>query len=269
MKVSQYWQGWTTALRFILITASLLLLFVWLAETPPGLLGKADAVGYAICHRIEDRSFSIDGRQFPLCARCTGMYLGALLGMVYLKARGKIGGTPSLKVMLVLGGFFAAFAIDGVNSYLQLFPTGPGVYEPQNWLRLATGTGVGLGMAAMLVPVFNQTVWQQFDPQPALKQWRQLGLLVAMAVLLNLAVLTENPFVLYPLALLGALSVMMILTLVYTVVWTMIARRENRFTSYRSLWVLLLAGFTTALAQIAIIDAGRYWLTGTWSGFDF
>ena len=31
-----------------------ILLVVWLILTPPGLLGKADAIGYAVCHRIAD-----------------------------------------------------------------------------------------------------------------------------------------------------------------------------------------------------------------------
>ena len=60
-----------------------LLLVGWLFNTPGGLLGKADAVGYAVCHRIDLRSFYIGDRQLPLCARCTGMYLGAMLGLVY------------------------------------------------------------------------------------------------------------------------------------------------------------------------------------------
>ena len=58
-------------------------LAAWLVNTPPGILGKADAVGYAVCHRIDERSFHIGDRQVALCARCTGMYLGAVLGLVF------------------------------------------------------------------------------------------------------------------------------------------------------------------------------------------
>ncbi len=57
------------------------LLVAWLLNTPNGLLGKADALGYAVCHRIDARSFHIHDRQTPLCSRCTGMYLGAMLGL--------------------------------------------------------------------------------------------------------------------------------------------------------------------------------------------
>ncbi len=89
---------------------------VWLVLTPPGLLGKADAVGYAVCHRIDKRSFYLEDRQTPLCARCSGMYLGALVALIYQLRLGKKGGTPSLKILIALGIFVIAFGIDGVNS---------------------------------------------------------------------------------------------------------------------------------------------------------
>ena len=63
--------------RWFVPLAALIAFAVWLYITPPGLLGKADAVGYAICHRIDERSFHIDDRQLPLCARCTGEFNAA------------------------------------------------------------------------------------------------------------------------------------------------------------------------------------------------
>ena len=39
--------------KSIIFIALGILLFAWLLNTPPGLLGKADAVGYAVCHRID------------------------------------------------------------------------------------------------------------------------------------------------------------------------------------------------------------------------
>lgn len=258
----------TTGLKILLIVVTGLVVVVWWINTPPGLLGKADAAGYAVCHRIDSRSFHIGDRQTPLCARCSGMYLGALLGMVYIAGFGKRAGMPPLKVMLVLGVFLVAFAVDGGNSYLHFFPNAPGLYQPQNWLRLITGTGLGLGIAAILSPVVHQTMWSTYDGRPALQGWKQFLPLLGLAILVDLATLSDNPLILYPLALLSAGSVVLILTLVYGVVWVMIARRENRFQSYRQIWVPLMAGFLTAMIQISIFDAGRFWLTHTWGGFN-
>jgi hypothetical protein len=66
---------------------------------------------------------------------------------------------------------------------------------------------------------------------------------------------------------LSGLGVLVMLTSVYTVVWVLLSRTENRYHTIRQLWLPLLAGFTTAMLQISLIDAGRFWLTGTWAGF--
>ena len=47
------------------------------------LLGKLFfAAGSLICHQRPERSFFIDGHQLPVCARCTGLYLSAALGLI-------------------------------------------------------------------------------------------------------------------------------------------------------------------------------------------
>jgi hypothetical protein len=91
--------------------------------------------------------------------------------------------------------------------------------------------------------------------------------LLALGIVLDLLVLTENPWILYPLALISAFGVIVILTLVYTMVWVMLLRRENRFVSLAQLVLPLLGGFIVALMQIAFIDFARYHLMGTWAGF--
>ena len=255
--------------KVLLILVALGLLTLWLFNTPAGLLGKADAVGYAVCHRIDVRSFHIESRETPLCARCTGMYLGAVLGFVYLSRFGRSSGLPSLRVSVLLMAFLAGFALDGSNSFLHLIPNAPGLYMPSNPLRLLTGTGVGLGIAAMLTPVLHQSLWQSVQPQSALSNWRNFLPLLALAALLDGLILTENPLLLYPLALVSAAGVLIILTAVYTVVWVMIWRQDNHFATWRALWPYILMAFITALAQIAVIDAGRFWLTRTWNGFGF
>ena len=40
------------------------------------------AIGGLICHQRPERSFFLAGHQFPVCARCTGLYLSAALGLM-------------------------------------------------------------------------------------------------------------------------------------------------------------------------------------------
>jgi uncharacterized membrane protein len=251
------------------LLALALLLAGWLLGTPPGLLGKADAVGYAVCHRIETRSFHIGDRTIPLCARCTGMYLGAVLGLVYqgFTAGRKRAGMPPKLVLAVLAVLGLAFAADGLNSYLHFFPGAPRVYEPNNTLRLFTGTGMGLVIAAVLYPAFNQSVWRDWSPAPVISGLRSLGALLLLAVGLDLVVLTENPLALYPLALVSAAGVLVLLSMVYAILWLMVFRADSRFQHLRQLFLPLAAGLLTALVQIAAFDFIRYTFTGTWGGF--
>lgn len=254
----------------MLFTAVVLLLLGWLLNTPPGLMGKADAVGYAVCHRIDVRSFHLGERQIPLCARCSGMYLGAILGLVYQAVIGrKRAGMPPKRVLFVLGLFAVAFVLDGINSYLHLpfFPGAPSLYEPSNTLRLLTGTGLGLVIAAILFPSFNQTMWADWSGKPALSGFRSLGLLLLLALGLDLLVLTENPVILYPLSLVSAFGVLALLTLVYGMLWLILFRSENKIVRVQQLLVPMVAGFGMALLQIVILDLLRYAITGTWDGF--
>jgi len=253
--------------KHLVIPVAVLVFLIWLRSTPPGLLGKADAVGYAVCHRIDTHSFHIGTREMPLCARCSGMYLGAILCLVFQAFQGRRGALPSKASLALFGLFVLAFGIDGVNSYLHFFPNAPSLYLPQNWLRLVTGTGMGLTITAFLLPMFNQTFWTTWDTRPALGNWKQVGGLMILAGGLIGLVLSGNPLILYPLALLSAGGVVMILTMVYSMVLIMIFKAENRFERLSQIWLPLLAGLTLAMIQIGALDLGRFLLTGTWSGF--
>jgi len=247
-----------------------LLVIGWLLNTPEGLLGKADAIGYAVCHRIDLRSFHLGERPLPLCARCSGMYLGAVMGILYQNMNGRRRtGTPPWRVLIPLIFLLAAFAIDGLNSYLHLFPGFPTLYEPQNWLRLLTGSGMGLVIAALLVPAFNQTMWKNGHPHPSLDSLRSLAVLMGLILILDLLLLTDNPLVLYPLALISSAGVLLILSMVYSMLALMLLKSENLYTHAYQALLPLITGGGAALLQIAALDFIRFLFTGTWDGFHF
>jgi uncharacterized membrane protein len=256
--------------RVALILGVVALILIWMFFAPEGILGKADAIGYAVCHRIDLRSFHIGDYQFSVCARCTGQYLGAVLGLIFLALlRPRRAGRPPWFVIAILVLGVGGYALDGFNSFLHLIPFTEKywLYEPNNTLRLITGTLMGLGISVMLFPAFNQTLWQRYDRRPVLNGWRDFGGLLALAGILDLLVLIENPVILYPLSLISAAGVLLLLTIVYSMVWIMIFRLENRVEKASQLSYPLLAGFAVALTQILVLDALRFSLTGTWGGF--
>jgi len=257
----QYWKA-------LVIFTFVLTLFAWLLNTPAGILGKADAIGYAVCHRIDLRSFHIGETQLPLCARCSGMYLGAMVGLCYQWVIGRRRtGTPSWKIILPVSIFVMLFAIDGLNSFFSLFSNGAGLYQPNNSLRLLTGTGMGLAISVALVPAFNATVWKYIDPRPAFLNVRSFGFMVLIALSLDGLILLENPVILYPLALISAAGVIILLGIVYSMVLIMLFKSENRFNKISQFSYVIIGGFTIALIQIGLLDILRFFFTGTWDGF--
>ena len=80
------------------------------------------------CHHRADRSFFIKGRQFPICARCTGVLIGECSAMILFRFL-------KLPIVLLLG-FCAIMFLDWLLQYLEIF-------ESTNGRRLITGTLCG------------------------------------------------------------------------------------------------------------------------------
>lgn len=88
-----------------------------------------------LCHGIPARSLDLFGVDMPICARCTAIYLGLLLGLFsfLVLAAAKLT-RPMGKLWLLLA--VAPLAIDGVTQAL-------GLRESVNPLRVATGLLAG------------------------------------------------------------------------------------------------------------------------------
>lgn len=257
------------------VTAVVLIIMALYSVTDPArlsgsapLLG-ADYAGYAVCHRITSRSFTIAGRQMPLCARCTGMYLGVALtfGALALAGRRRWTQLPEWPILLALVGFVGLMGVDGVNSYTHFFPNFPHVYTPQNWLRLATGLGTGLMMGAILFPALAQTVWREQIARPSLTSFRELEGLVLLAGLTAVLVLSNQPAVLYVLALVSGAGVALTLTALNSMILLIVLRRDAQAHSWRDAAFPLFIGLILAITQIGAISVFRYNWTGTMTGF--
>lgn len=254
--------------HILILLAAGIILGVWLSKTPPGVYGKARAVGYAVCHQIEERSFHFHGTVSPMCARCTGMYMGVLVAGAYYALRGKQGAAlfPSWKINALLIGFVVLWGLDGFNSYLHLIPGAPRVFPPSNTNRMITGSLMGINLMTLLAVGFNQVVWKSPKEERILAGFKELGLLLVLVLAMDGLVLLEVPAVIAAVSWLSVVSVILLLTGVYAMAVLLVTNNENRYEGWWSLRWLLLAGFVLALVQTGALDLGRYLLTGTWEG---
>jgi uncharacterized membrane protein len=228
-------------------------------------LDKADLIGYSICGRIPDHSFHIAGRQLPLCARCTGTYIGIAIGFtaVVLLRRGRAGEMLSAGMIMLMVAFIGVMGVDGLNSYLSMFDTLPHLYTPHNWLRAATGCLHGIALSMIVIPVFNYTLWKQTQPvRPLVKPW-ELPAILAVAAAAIVIVQTEHPWLLYPVALLTVAGVLGTLTVVNTMILLIVIHHDSQAEMWRDAAVPLLYGLTITLLELTAMGVLRYVLTGT------
>jgi uncharacterized membrane protein len=240
-----------------------LLLLGGLTLFAPWVPADKAALTYGVCHQIPTHTLHLAGRPLPLCARCTGTYLGAfgtLAGLCLLGKR-RAAHLPVGRVLVVLGVFILAWAVDGLNSYLSLFPGFPYLYEPRNALRLATGTLEGLALASVLYPAFNFTVWREPEARPAIGSLRELLMLVAGAAVLVVAAQAEPGFLLYPLTVLSLLAVLTMLTMVNSMAVAILTRRDGQAGAWRDVWPTLVWGLALTFVELTGIGLFRAILT--------
>lgn len=257
----------------LLAGIALIVVAALLLGPPHALLDKADRAAYAVCHRLASHSFTIAGRPLPLCARCSGTYLGTLVGLSVLLARGRghANRFPPRRFMAVFALFLALWAVDGFNSYLTLFTGATYLYEPQNLLRLVTGTLEGLVIAAFVLPLFNLSAWAH-DPyeaaQPSLSGWPDLWALLAGGAVVVGLVGSEWPPLLYPLALASGVMIVTLVSLIAGIFVLMILRRDGQARGWREIAGPLSTGLAIGLLLLTAIGWVRDALT-IWLGLPF
>ena len=97
--------------------------------------------GYRLaCHQMTDRSFFINGYQFPVCARCTGVIIGEVVAILLILLRINIGFIWAVALLLVMGA-------DWFLQYTNWV-------ESNNTRRVITGISGGLGLTFLYYRIF-------------------------------------------------------------------------------------------------------------------
>lgn len=97
------------------------------------------------CHARPDRSFFFKGKQFPICARCTGELAGIIFGIPIVI----IFGIPKIYITVII---MMPMIFDG---FLQLLTP----YESGNIRRLFTGILFGIALVILLIYFHRSCVW--------------------------------------------------------------------------------------------------------------
>lgn len=124
--------------------AVLLVLAAMPAALPAPLESFVFAVGHLVCHQHPERSFAWAGDAWPVCARCTGLYLGAAIGLALSAAVPAGFAQQPARVRRAIGWA----VVPALVSVLFEWITG---IVPSNGLRAITGLVAGAMVAALLL----------------------------------------------------------------------------------------------------------------------
>lgn len=241
----------------VLLAASIFLTWNFFSHSPSGSYAKAFSIGSSVCHQIPSHSFSVGAVQFPVCARCMGLYMGSFIGIMYAFFSGKKIALPKTRFIIFLAVLFLLWAGDGLNSLISDFLSKPFLYQSSNLSRLITGYGMGLVMTSALVTLFNFTIWKTGTKTPVLESVVQIIGYGILSALSSLLILTSGPVIFQIGAYITIFTVLSIITLLYSIFWVIFLKKENQFTSWKDMGVYILAGYATAITQVLLLIALR------------
>ncbi len=139
-----------------------------------------------VCHQIAERSFVVEGAVLPVCARCTGIYMGFGVMMLYFLFqkrlyRNEIG---SFRRILLTALFFLPISIDGFFSYI-------GWIESTNFRRLSTGILAGCSLPIFLIFSGNIEL-EQIEEKQKIISWKEQMMLLGLIGLLGYFLIKEK-----------------------------------------------------------------------------
>ena len=221
---------------------------------------KMYAVVHGVCAQIHN--IFLGGRQFPLCARNSGIYISVIITTLYFwaRGRGRAGRIPPWPVAAVLGAFVLIMALDGFNSmFLDL--KAPYLYTPRNDLRTLTGMGMGITIAVTLTLIFNLALRQDVDrQQPILAGWPDLGALLVMNFLVLVAIYGNLSLTFWPLAALAFLGITGVLYAVTLLIMSLLMGYSGSVTSLRQLARPAVIAFVPTGIMLATLSLLRFWM---------
>jgi uncharacterized membrane protein len=250
---------WSRLSKFLFIGIPAAIIGLFIAATPPGLWEKARVIGYALCHQLPDRSFFIHEHQSPLCARCTGMYLGFSIGLIFLiiRRRTQAARMPTTAIIAVLIGFMTIMGIDGINSTISIIPGAPQLYHTTNVHRIVTGTLFGIAMCMLFFPVFSTAIWRQPSGDRSVKNWRELIVLVLVALALDAVILTQADWLYYPIILLSIAGPLLLLSFMGAIIVLTTRNMVNTVDRWKQMALPMFAGVALGLVLITMMDFFR------------
>lgn len=112
----------------------------------------AYSAGAVVCHQLPERSFVLGGQQLPVCARCSGLYLGVALGFLMGFAVRRLSAMRPVNARRLLPWLAIVAAPTAVSWASGVL----GVWDGTNVIRAALALPLGLAVGAVAAAVVSK-----------------------------------------------------------------------------------------------------------------
>lgn len=215
-----------------------------------------------VCHQWPAHCLHYDGKPLPLCARCSGTFLGIQLALLtlWICGEGRASLLPDRRTAALLAVGPIVWAVDGVNSTLGWLRGATLWYDTNNTIRLLTGMANGLAVGCLLYPVYHGVLWGQTEKRRVLENKWPLAIIGLMGFLVAAGMLWGKgaPYALWIFLTVGATAAS--LTLVNALLIVLLLQKEGLARQWVELLPYLAVGLIATLGETASLASVRYFL---------
>ena len=187
-----------------------------------------------ICHQLPSKTLSLNGQFMPLCSRCTGIYTGLLIALVFQTISGrKKHGFPPISISLASILFILSMAIQVVGSHFAS-------WLEDNHVRFVTGLLCGSSVGIILFPLFNYFFFKETLDKPVIRSWTQYFSLVTLLVIVFVIHFSKNLFVFHFLSYTSVIGVIVTYFMVNIFLSTLILAWKRRKKTFKTVFGLVL-----------------------------
>lgn len=135
-------------------------------------------IGSGVCHQKIGLSFFSEEIYLPLCSRCTGIYAGFLLSVLFiLIIERKIKASPPSNRQLIF--VITVLMLMGVDVALTTYS----VIEPNNYIRFITGFLTGWSLSLIFIPLLNMAMLRRALKKTYLQKKKNLVFWLSACIL--------------------------------------------------------------------------------------
>ena len=137
----------TIAWAVLLVAATFLASRAHASPIASGVILAVYAIGGFVCHQLPERSYRLWSAQLPVCARCAGIYFGAVLGAVAALALRANARRARIVLALAVAPTLVTLVYEWTTGDM-----------PSHAIRAAAGVPIGLVVAWLVVAAADNRV---------------------------------------------------------------------------------------------------------------